>query len=108
MEILVRNLRLISTISAILLLGVSAVSAQSAKTDEIPAKAPAAQQNAPAEKVAGRMMNAATGASITLNQMFEILAELTGYKGKPAYEAERAGDIRDSLADISLPFTLAA
>ena len=57
---------------------------------------------APAEKVAGRMMNAATGASITLNQTFEILAELTGYKGKPVYEAERAGDIRDSLADIGL------
>ena len=57
---------------------------------------------APAEKVAGRMMNAATGASITLNQTFEILAELAGYKGKPKYEDERAGDIRDSLADIGL------
>ena len=57
---------------------------------------------AQAEKVAGRMMNAATGASITLNQTFEILADLTGYKGKPKYEDERAGDIRDSLADIGL------
>ena len=46
-----RNLRLISTTAAILLLGVSAVSAQSVKTDEIPANAPAAQQNTPAEKV---------------------------------------------------------
>ncbi len=29
-----------------------------------------------------------------------ILRELTGYSGKPAYAAPRAGDIRDSLADI--------
>jgi hypothetical protein len=42
-----RNLRLISTTAAILLLGVGAVSAQTMKTDETPA--PAAQQNAPAE-----------------------------------------------------------
>ena len=47
-----RNLRLISTTAAILLLGASAVSAQTMKTDETPANAPAAQQNAPAEKVA--------------------------------------------------------
>jgi hypothetical protein len=47
-----RNLRLISTTAAILLLGASAVSAQTMKTDETPANAPAAQQNAPAEKMA--------------------------------------------------------
>jgi hypothetical protein len=47
-----RNLRLISTTAAILLLGAGAVSAQTMKTDETPANAPAAQQNAPAEKVA--------------------------------------------------------
>jgi UDP-glucose 4-epimerase len=57
---------------------------------------------APVEKVAGQMMNAATGTRITLNETFEILRELTGYHGKPAYEEGRAGDIRDSLADISL------
>lgn len=57
---------------------------------------------APAEKVKGRMMNAATGSRITLNETFKILLELTGYKGEPAYAAPRAGDIRDSLADIRL------
>jgi len=57
---------------------------------------------APAEKVAGQMMNAATGTRITLNEVFEILCELTGYKGKPAYAEGRSGDIRDSLADIRL------
>jgi UDP-glucose 4-epimerase len=55
---------------------------------------------APAEKVAGQMMNAATGTSITLNQTFDILCELTGYSGRPAYAEGRAGDIRDSLSDI--------
>ena len=57
---------------------------------------------APAEKVAGRMMNAATGSAITLNETFEILCELTGYRGKPAYGEPRAGDVRHSLADIRL------
>ena len=57
---------------------------------------------APAEKVAGQMMNVATGTRITLNETFDILCELTGYSGKPAYEAPRSGDIRDSLADIRL------
>jgi UDP-glucose 4-epimerase len=57
---------------------------------------------APAEKVSGKMMNLATGARITLNKTFEILRELTGYTGEPAYAEGRAGDIRDSLADIGL------
>jgi hypothetical protein len=47
-----RNLRLISTTAAILLLGAGAVSAESTiKTNETPG-APAAQQNAPPEKIA--------------------------------------------------------
>jgi nucleoside-diphosphate-sugar epimerase len=57
--------------------------------------------DAPAEKVSGKMMNVATGAAVTLNQAFEILCGLTGYKGKPAYAEPRSGDIRHSLADIS-------
>jgi len=57
---------------------------------------------APAEKVSGRMMNLATGSRATLNQTFAILRELTGYKGEPEYGASRAGDIRDSLADIGV------
>ena len=57
---------------------------------------------APAEKVAGQMMNLATGSRITLNQTFGILRELTGYSKEPVYAASRAGDIHDSLADIGL------
>jgi len=58
--------------------------------------------SAPAEKVSGQMMNVATGSSITLNRTLEILSELTGYTGTPAHAEGRAGDIRDSLADIRL------
>ena len=57
---------------------------------------------APAERVAGQMINIATGTRITLNETFEILRELTGYNGKPVFAEGRAGDIRDSLADIRL------
>jgi UDP-glucose 4-epimerase len=57
---------------------------------------------APAAKVSGRMMNLATGSRITLNEIFRILRELTGYKDQPVYAPTRAGDIRDSLADIQL------
>jgi UDP-glucose 4-epimerase len=47
-------------------------------------------------------MNAATSCRIRLNETFRILRELTGYDGDPAYSPPRAGDIRDSLADIRL------
>ena len=56
--------------------------------------------SAPAEKVSGEVMNTATGVRVTLNETFRILRELTGYKGEPAYGPPRAGDVRDSLADI--------
>jgi UDP-glucose 4-epimerase len=56
---------------------------------------------APAEKVAGRVFNIACGERHTLNETYQILAKLTGYKKPPLYTEARAGDIRDSLADIS-------
>lgn len=58
--------------------------------------------DAPAAKVAGQMMNVATGSRITLNETFRILRDLTGFAGDPAYGPSRAGDIHDSLADIRL------
>jgi UDP-glucose 4-epimerase len=57
---------------------------------------------APAATASGRMMNAATGSRSTLNETFKILCELTGFKGEPEYDKARAGDVRDSLADIQL------
>ena len=58
--------------------------------------------SAPAAQVAGRAMNAATGTRITLNETFEILKQMTGYSGTAHHGPERAGDIKHSLADISL------
>jgi UDP-glucose 4-epimerase len=57
---------------------------------------------APAAKVAGRVFNVATGTRVDLNQTFELLKKMTGYAGKVKYAAERGGDIKHSLADISL------
>src|SRR5258707_1331574 len=58
--------------------------------------------SAPATECAGRMFNCATGHRTSLNQTFEALKELTGYKGSVNYAAERSGDIKHSLADITL------
>ena len=57
--------------------------------------------HAPAEKVAGRVFNVATGERFSLNQTFTILAEITNYTGKPQHGDSRAGDVKHSLADIS-------
>jgi nucleoside-diphosphate-sugar epimerase len=58
--------------------------------------------SAPAELVAGQVMNVATGVRITLNEVIEVLRGITGYDGKVEYAPERAGDIKHSLADITL------
>ncbi len=57
---------------------------------------------APAAECAGRVFNIATGHRSSLNQTFEIRKKLTGYKGSVKYGPERSGDIKHSLADISL------
>jgi UDP-N-acetylglucosamine/UDP-N-acetyl-alpha-D-glucosaminouronate 4-epimerase len=56
---------------------------------------------APANQVAGEVFNVATGRRITLNETFKALQTLTSYSGHTKYEAERGGDIKHSLADIS-------
>jgi UDP-glucose 4-epimerase len=58
--------------------------------------------HAPAAEAAGRFMNVATNHRITLNQTFETLKELTGYSGTAKYGPDRSGDVKHSLADISL------
>src|SRR5216683_4967903 len=57
---------------------------------------------APASQVAGKVFNVATGRRITLNETFKLLQGLTSYSGTPIYGEERGGDIKHSLADISL------
>jgi UDP-glucose 4-epimerase len=57
--------------------------------------------SAPAANCAGRVFNCATGRRVTLNETFEALKPLTGYKGTAKYAPERSGDIKHSLADIT-------
>jgi len=56
---------------------------------------------APAARVAGKIFNVATARRVTLNETFKVLQKLTSYSGSPIYIAERGGDIKHSLADIS-------
>ena len=57
--------------------------------------------HAPAEQVAGRVFNVATGTRVDLNETFQTLKKLTGYSGEVKHGPEREGDIKHSLADIS-------
>src|SRR6266481_4559695 len=56
---------------------------------------------APGAKVAGGVFNVATGTRVDLNETFALLKKLTGYSGNVAYDREREGDVKHSLADIS-------
>jgi nucleoside-diphosphate-sugar epimerase len=50
----------------------------------------------------GLVLNGGTGVRVTLNQVLKALEKITGKKIQAQYEAPRAGDIRDSQADITL------
>ncbi len=49
----------------------------------------------------GDVFNIAVSERISLKQLVDVLRNLTGSSIQPAFREERAGDIRDSLADIS-------
>jgi nucleoside-diphosphate-sugar epimerase len=49
----------------------------------------------------GEVINVATAGRISLNQLFRAVQDLTGASVEPVYASERAGDVRDSQADIS-------
>jgi len=58
--------------------------------------------HAPAKEVAGKAFNIACNRRVTLNQAYSLLQRLTGYGGVAKYGPARAGDIKHSLADITL------
>ena len=51
-------------------------------------------------KLAGEVVNVACGEKTSLNQLLKSIAELAGARIDPEYRAARAGDVRDSLADV--------
>ena len=57
---------------------------------------------ADAEGVAGLTMNVATGRSVTLLDLLAALNRSLGLNVKPEFAAPRAGDVRESLADITV------
>lgn len=57
--------------------------------------------HAPAGRCDGRPMNIACNAAVSLNQILDKLRSLLGSTTQAVYQEPRAGDIRDSLADIS-------
>lgn len=54
------------------------------------------------ENAFGKVYNVAVGENVTINRLFEIIADCAGSSLKPVHREDRPGDIRDSLADISL------
>jgi len=54
-----------------------------------------------AADASGEVINVATGGRISLNQLFHTIRGLIGGDSEPRYDAPRAGDVRDSQADIS-------
>jgi len=54
-----------------------------------------------APDASGEVINVATGGRISLNDLLRVLNRLNGSNMQPIYKEARAGDVRDSQADIS-------
>src|SRR5256712_11824423 len=54
-----------------------------------------------APTAAGEVINVATGGRISLNELLRVMNRLVGSDIKAVYQDTRAGDVRDSQADIS-------
>src|SRR6266496_2319086 len=56
---------------------------------------------APASQAGGQVFNVATGTRVDLNETFQLLKKIIGFKGDVKYALDRAGDVKHSLADLS-------
>jgi UDP-glucose 4-epimerase len=54
-----------------------------------------------APDAAGEAINVACGIRISLNELLRVMNSIVGTSVQAIYEADRAGDVRDSQADIS-------
>jgi nucleoside-diphosphate-sugar epimerase len=59
-----------------------------------------------APNVAGEAINVATGGRISLNELLRVMKQIVGSSMQPLYQDGRAGDVKDSQADISKARTL--
>lgn len=55
-----------------------------------------------AKDVKGQILNIACGDRVTINELFNTIRDISGKDVQAKYREERPGDVRDSLADISL------
>ena len=55
-----------------------------------------------ARRTAGEVINIACGQAVTINQIIGMINKLVGKNVKPIYAPSRAGDVKHSLADITL------
>jgi len=55
-----------------------------------------------APKTQGEVLNIACGASVTVNQIIRWINDILGADVQPRYDPPRPGDVRHSLADITL------
>ena len=55
-----------------------------------------------AERGSGRLVNVGTGLETSVNQVYRMLAEITGFAGEPSFGALPAGELRRSALDRSL------
>jgi nucleoside-diphosphate-sugar epimerase len=53
------------------------------------------------KNISGVTINVGTGKSVTVNSLWENIAELASVKGEPERASSRPGDIRQSVAEIS-------
>jgi nucleoside-diphosphate-sugar epimerase len=51
--------------------------------------------------LSGEVLNIACGGRITINDLAKVMAQILGKHPKPIYAAERVGDVKHSLADIT-------
>ncbi|MHC4762566.1 MAG: NAD-dependent epimerase/dehydratase family protein, partial [Planctomycetota bacterium] len=54
-----------------------------------------------AKHIKGQVLNIACGQAVTVNEIIDVINQLTGKNIKPIYTDPRAGDIKHSLADIT-------
>jgi nucleoside-diphosphate-sugar epimerase len=59
-----------------------------------------------AKSAAGEVINVATGGRISLNELLRVMNGIVGTRVQAIFKAPRAGDVKDSQADISKARTL--
>ena len=61
---------------------------------------------ADADRASGSVINIAAGKRTSINDLWQYIREIVGADVEPRYAAPREGDVRDSLADLTLALDL--